>query len=172
MRQYSKNIRVANGVSFTGNQVTATSFTLQGTVYNGAEFACLRVAGNGLVCQALRVDAQVPGGDPTILCSLQLQTGSGSPVAGAVLTINGSAESADLALTPPLQMPAGSVWKVVASVTSTALGASNLYPRGLTLQYLCSYGSGAVQTGLYSNSLTQQGIGANQVGYPPVIPAT
>lgn len=160
-RKYSKAKANGNHVVWTSREALFVPFSLDGLVYDGAEFGFFRVTGRDMVCTGFRFDFRVPSGDSNIEASVGLYTAD-SVLVGGLLAINGVTFGGDKVFTAPVAMPVGSLWKYRLSISSPD-GDTRYFPQGAVATYHLRYASGPVNTKVFTTFQPEQGVGFGEV---------
>jgi hypothetical protein len=161
-RKYSKAKGNGNRVVWTSREVIPVPFTLDGLVYDEAEFGMFRVSGRDMYCSGFRVDFRVPAGDSKIQCSVALYTSLNTLVTGSELSLNGVSLGGDKVFGIPLPMPVNSMWKFRVSISSPD-NDTTYFPQGLIAAYQLRYAAGPVNTKVFSTFQSDQGVGVSEV---------
>jgi hypothetical protein len=154
-RKYSKAKANGNRVVWTSQEPMSVPYSLDGMLYNNAEWGIFTVTGRDLYCLGFRVDFRVPGGDPVLQCNIL--------AAGARLYLNGVTMGGEKAITPSLRMPVGSSWKFRMELESPD-GSDLSFPQGVTATYRLCYAQGALPPLPASGDPLAQGIGFERIG--------
>jgi hypothetical protein len=154
-------VAAGNHVTFTDREVLPVPFTLDGLVYNGAEFGFYRVPGRDMVLAGYTIDVRLPSSSRGLVMYAQLATGEGDLVPGTLLPLHGVTARRELPLSPGLLWPQNTTWKVVI----TAEGAEDAdMPQGLVLTYLLRYANGSPALAASSTRFRQEGVGFDVIG--------
>jgi len=161
-RKYSKAKGNGNRVVWTSREVIPVTYTLDGLVYDGAEFAVFRVVGRDMYCSSYRIDFRVPAGDSKIQCSVGLYTAADVLVTGSELSLNGVTFGGDKILPSPLPMPVNSLWKLKVAIAAPD-DSTDFFPQGMIATYHLQYAAGPVNTKVFSTFQPEQGVGIGEI---------
>lgn len=162
-RKYSKAKANGNRVVWTAREVIPVPFTLDGIVFDQAEWGVFRVTGRDMYCSGFRVDFRVPAGDSNVRCNIGIYTAADVLAASGRLYVNGVTLGGDRVMTPPLAMPINSVWKFKLEIESPDQDET-YFPQGVTGTYLLRYAQGVTPTKIFTTRLPSEGVGFDQIG--------
>ncbi len=160
-KQYSKLKAIGGHVVWTDKEVFQVPFYLEGTAYDQAEWAVIKVSGRDVLLRGVRLDVRVQTTSNQVNTTVDLVTGAGEIVPATTLTLAGTKPFAELDLSPNVQMPAGSYWKARIGFNESFAAFA---PQGLTLTYIMSYANGPVVNPIASFELLEEGIGFWAIG--------
>ena len=154
-RRFSKAKANGNRVVFTTQEILHVPFFRPGVVFDGMELGVLRVPRRDMYCAGFRVDFVRPSGAAGVQFTSGLYTANGQP-ASPVLTLNGVVDGGEVNFNPGIPMPVNSLWKFRCGLVSDD---EDFAPADITITYWLRFANGPVNTGLWSPTLPQEGIG-------------
>lgn len=166
-RRYSKSKAVGGHVVWTPEEVQMYPVHLDGLLFDGAEFGVLQVEGRDVICSGFRVDFRVPARDREIVCYVGLYTGNSILVPGGRAQFLGTTTGGFHAIEPNIPMPTKSIWKFILELShpdEDSEETEDLYPEGIRVTYYLRYANSPVVATLYSQVLTNRGVGFDAVG--------
>lgn len=160
-RLASKLKNIAGHVVWTDKEVFQVPFHLEGTAFDQAEWAVIKIVGRDVLLRGMRLDTRVQTTSNQVNTTVDLVTGGNVIVPASTMTLVGTAPFAELDLSPNIQMPSGSYWKARLGFNESFQAFA---PQGLTLTYIMSYANGPVVNPLASFDLLADGIGFWEIG--------
>jgi hypothetical protein len=160
-KQYSKLKAVGGHVVWTDKEIFQVPFYFEGTAFDQAEWAVIKVVGRDVLLRGIRLDVRVQTTSNQVNTTVDLVTGSNVIVPATTLTLAGTEPFAELELSPNVQMPSGTYWKARIGFNESF---QSFAPQGLTLTYIMSYANGPVVNPLASFDLLNDGIGFWEIG--------
>lgn len=154
-RKYSKAKAAGNHVVWTDQTLIPVPYTMSGLVTSDS-FAFLRIQGQAMVCTGLHAHFRVPSGDSNLQLSLAMATAAGQVVPNTRLYLNGVVTGGDMAFTPPVILPVGSLWKIQVCVNGID---PTFFPQDLTVTYQLRYTNGPTRTNFWASGEPLTGIG-------------
>lgn len=172
-RLYSKSVANGNRVVWTNRELLSVPFTLDGLLYNEAEWGMFRVTGRDMYCAGFRVDFRVPSSTAHLRCRVGLYSANDVQVAGGVVVLDGITMGGEVELDHPL--PAGSTWKFKLFIESDEPDQT-YFPQGVTATYWLRFAHGTIGRRPQYQDWVPTGVGFDRIGGPltvfnPVQPA-
>lgn len=138
-RRYSKAKAIGNHVVWTNEETIPVTFAIDGLIPDGQEFGIYRVSGRDQYCVGFALNVNVPAKSSNVQIAVGIYNSQGILAPGTLTYLSGIATGTNKSLLPPVAMPAGSIWKLIAQVASPNDAVT---PQGLIATYYFRYANG------------------------------